>query len=172
MKTVGGTGPIHSCEETIQTLIFLCACVCAKLLQSWPTLCDPMDCVAWQAPLSMGFSRKEYWSGLPCPSSGDLPNPGIKPACLMSPALAGRLFTTPSTWEAPPYRYYWGAWLYFSQITSWCIVTGNHLLYFVRGIKETLLRKTNESDDLEINPFANQVASIFFFLNKIEDDSK
>ena len=44
MKTVGGTGPIHGCEETIQTLTFLCACVCAKLLQSWPTLCDPVDC--------------------------------------------------------------------------------------------------------------------------------
>ena len=42
-------------------------------------------------PLSMGFSRQEYWSGLPCPPPGDLPNPGIKPK---SPALAGRFFTT------------------------------------------------------------------------------
>ena len=48
------------------------------------TLCDPMDCVAHQAPLSMGFSRKEYWSGLPFPSPGDLPDPGIKPG---SPAM-------------------------------------------------------------------------------------
>ena len=47
--------------------------------------------VARQAPLSMKFSRQEYWSGLPFPSPGDLPNPGIT---LMSPALAGRLFTT------------------------------------------------------------------------------
>ena len=39
-----------------------------------------------QAPLSMGFSRQEYWNGLPCPHPGDLPNPGIKPASLMSPA--------------------------------------------------------------------------------------
>ena len=56
--------------------------------------------VACQAPLSMGFSRQEYWSGLPCPLPGDLPYPGIEPASLMSPALAGRFFTTTTTWEA------------------------------------------------------------------------
>ena len=44
-----------------------------------------------QVPLSMGFPRQEYWSGLPFPSPGDLPDPGIKPK---SPALAGRFFTT------------------------------------------------------------------------------
>ena len=48
--------------------------------------------IACQAPLSMGFSRQEYWSRLPCCPSGDLPNPGIKPAFIMSPALAGRFF--------------------------------------------------------------------------------
>ena len=47
--------------------------------------------VACQAPLSMGFPRQGYWSGLPFPSPGDLPDPGIKP---MSPALAGGFFTT------------------------------------------------------------------------------
>ena len=52
--------------------------------------------VAYQAPLSLGFSGHDYWSGLPFPSPGELPNTGIKPA---SPALAGGLFTT-STWEA------------------------------------------------------------------------
>ena len=46
--------------------------------QSCPTLCDPMDC-SLLAPLSMGFSRQEYWSGLPFPFPGDLPHPGIKP---------------------------------------------------------------------------------------------
>ena len=55
---------------------------------------------ARQAPPSMGFSRQEYWSGWPCPPSGDLPNPGIEPASLMSPALTGRFFTTGTTWEA------------------------------------------------------------------------
>ena len=52
-----------------------CSCVHTKSLQSNPTLCDPMDCVAHQASLSMEFSRQEYWSGLPCPPPGDLPNP-------------------------------------------------------------------------------------------------
>ena len=47
--------------------------------------------IVCQAPLSMGFARQEYWSGLPFPSPGDLPNPGME---LMSPALAGGFFTT------------------------------------------------------------------------------
>ena len=55
--------------------------------------------VARQGPLSMGFSGQEYWSRLPCPSPGDLPNQGIKPASLKSPAVAGRFFTTHATWE-------------------------------------------------------------------------
>ena len=57
--------------------------------------------VACQAPLSVGFSRQDYWSGLSCPLPGDVPDPGIKPASLLSPALAGELFTTHATWEAP-----------------------------------------------------------------------
>jgi len=56
--------------------------------------------VACQAPLSMGFSMQEYWSGLPCPPPRDLPNLRIKPESRMSPALAGRFFTTSATWEA------------------------------------------------------------------------
>ena len=55
----------------------------AQLLQSCPTLCDPIHCTR-QAPLSMGFSRQEYWSRLPCPPPGDLPNSGTE---LLSPAL-------------------------------------------------------------------------------------
>ena len=55
--------------------------------------------VAHQAPLSMGFSRQDYWSGLPFPSPGDLPSPGVKPISLVSPALEGGFFTTGGTWE-------------------------------------------------------------------------
>ena len=73
---------------------------CAKLRQSRPTLCNAMD-DGHQAPLFMGFSTQEYWSGLPCPSPGELPNPGIEPTSLTSPALAGGFFTTSATWEAP-----------------------------------------------------------------------
>ena len=48
---------------------------------------------------SLGFSRQEYWSGLPCPPPGDLSHPGIKPASLISPALGGGFFTTSATWS-------------------------------------------------------------------------
>ena len=71
-----------------------------KLLQS----CLPfvtLWTVAHQAPLSMGFSSQEYWSGLPCPPPGDLPDPGIELAFLMSSALAGGFFTNSAIWEAP-----------------------------------------------------------------------
>ena len=56
--------------------------------------------VAHQAPLSMGFPRQEYWSGLPCPPVGDHLNPGMEPTSLASPALAGVFFTTSTTWES------------------------------------------------------------------------
>ena len=59
-----------------------------------------MDYIAQQAPLSLGFSRQEHWSGLPCPPPGDLPNPGMEPVSLASPALAGKFFTTSANWEA------------------------------------------------------------------------
>ena len=55
------------------------SCLHAQPLQSCLALCDPMNCSPPQAPLSMGFSRQEYWRGLPCPPPGDLPSPGIKP---------------------------------------------------------------------------------------------
>ena len=57
--------------------------------------------VAHKAPLSMGFSRQEYWSELPGPPPGYLPDQGIEPASPESPALAGEFFTTGATWEAP-----------------------------------------------------------------------
>ena len=55
------------------------------------TLCDPMN-YNLPAPLSMGFSRQEYWSGFPCPPPEDLPDPGIESESLKSPTLAGRFF--------------------------------------------------------------------------------
>ena len=57
-----------------------------------------MDC-SLPGPLSMGFSRQEYWSGLLCPPPGDLPDPATEPASLVSPASAGGFFTTSTTWE-------------------------------------------------------------------------
>ena len=79
--------------------------------------------VACQAPLSMGFPRQEYWSGLPLSSPGDLPNPGIKPA---SPALAGEFFTAEPPGKPICHSYTnlqnsWNTmfpWLTFSWINS------------------------------------------------------
>ena len=62
--------------------------------------------VACQALVFMAFSRQRYWSGLPYFAPGDLPDPGIKPVSLRSPALAGRFFITTTTWEAKKSIYY------------------------------------------------------------------
>ena len=64
-------------------------------------LCATPWTIACKTPLSMGFSRQEYLHGLPFPSPGDLPVPGIKPLSIMSPALADGFFTTSTTWEEP-----------------------------------------------------------------------
>ena len=64
--------------------------MCAQTLDH-VQLFETLWTVAYQAPLSMGFSRQEYWIGLPCPSPGDLPDPGIKST---SPVLAGGFFIT------------------------------------------------------------------------------
>ena len=75
----------------------LCVLSCFSHVQLFAT---PWT-VACQAPLSMAFSRQEYWSRSPCPPPGDLPNPGMEPVSLMSPALPHWLFfTTSTTWEA------------------------------------------------------------------------
>ena len=74
----------------------LCAQLCLTLLIPWTVAC--------QAPLSMRFSRREYWSAMPCPPLVDLPDPGIELASLMFSALTGRYFTTSITWEAQ-YRF-------------------------------------------------------------------
>ena len=94
--------------------------------------------VACQAPLSMGFSRQEHWSGLPWPLQGDLPNSEIKPDSLMSPALAGRFFTAGATWEA-------------------CVCRGHHVKYQVGWINQKLksgllgeIATTSYADDIPL----------------------
>ena len=73
-----------------------CAYVCGKLLQSGLTLCNLMDCRLSGSSVH-GDSPLDSWSGLPCPPPGDLPDPGIEPRSLMSPALAGEFFTIGAT---------------------------------------------------------------------------
>ena len=70
----------------------------ASLVTSVVSDSETIWTAAHQAPVSMGLSWQEYWSGLLCPSPGNLPNPGIEPISLMSPALAGGFFTTRATW--------------------------------------------------------------------------
>ena len=64
-----------------------------SVAQLYPALCDPMDCHRPGSSV-LGIFQAIFWSGLPFPTPGDLPDPGIGPACLMSPALADRFFTT------------------------------------------------------------------------------
>ena len=75
----------------VKSLVRMVNCVCSRSVMS-----DSLTpwTVAHQAPLSMEFSKQEYWSGLPLPSPGDAPDPGIKPASHASPSLAGGFFTT------------------------------------------------------------------------------
>ena len=76
--------------------MYLCVCCRIGRVQLFVNLWT----IACQASLFMRFSRQEYWSGLPGPPPGDLPEPGIEPESLVSPALAGGFFTTRATWEA------------------------------------------------------------------------
>ena len=74
-------------------------CVLSQFSHVW-LFASPWT-VACQAPLSVAFSRQEYWSGWPCPSPGDFPDLGIEPKSLVSPSLTGWFFTISTIWEAP-----------------------------------------------------------------------
>ena len=91
--------------------------VCARALSRFSRvrLFVTLSTVAHQAPLFMGFSRQVYWSQLPGPSPGDLPDPGIKPTSLTSPALAGGFFTTSATWAVAQCKW---TLLQLKQITN------------------------------------------------------
>ena len=95
---ISGLSSFHGKRWRWVPTMFCDSCVFSRFHYEW--LSVTLWTVAWQAPLSMGFSRQKYWSELPCPSPGDLHDPGIKPASLVSPASAGGFFTTRATWEA------------------------------------------------------------------------
>ena len=78
------------CNSKIPPSLQFCECMCMFSVRLFVTLWT----VAHQAPLSVGFFRQEYWSGLSFPPPGDLPNPEMEPATPVSPALAGRFFIT------------------------------------------------------------------------------
>ena len=97
-------------------------CACWSLSHVW--LFATPQTVAHQTPLSMKFSRQEYWSDLPCPSPGDLRDPGIEPASLVSPGLAGRFFTTDATWEAPGLIHLLSSFWNFVVVVSFLVIFG------------------------------------------------
>ena len=112
------TIPIMNLNLSIyHACVCLSECLCAlNCLDFFVTLWT----VAHQALLSMGVSRQEYWSGLPCPPTGDLPDPGIKPK---SPVLASRIFTT-----EPPGRPYL---LVYLSVYLWIYPSRYHLSMFL-----------------------------------------
>ena len=134
--------------------------------------------VAHQAPLSVGFSRREYWSGLPRPSSGHLPPPGIEPASLMSPALAGGFFTARATWDAPPtgeedlyihtiYYSVYNIFLCFYVDCKWC------LEIFTLGIERKgtnyteKFKEENHLDTITVNVLYCSLYVHSFYINQI-----
>ena len=92
--------------------VCVCACACAQsCLTSWT--------VARQVPLSMGFSRQEYWSGLPLPPAGNFPNPETEPVSLSSPTLAGGFFSTVPPGKPHRYSQLCGAYSYLLFLYAW-----------------------------------------------------
>ena len=89
--------PTHFLSPTLDH-----ACMLSSFSHVW--LFATLWTAALQVPLSLGYSRQEYWSGLPFPPPGDLPNPGVEPTSLMPPALAGGFLTTSTTLPCESYK--------------------------------------------------------------------
>ena len=87
-------------QRLINHLLWLVLCACMLSYFSHVQLFATQRTVDHQAPLSMGFSKQEYWNVLPCSPPGGLLDPGIKHKSLLSLALSGRFFTSSPTWEA------------------------------------------------------------------------
>ena len=110
-------------------------CVVSRFSRIW--LFVTLWIVAFKTSLSMEFSRQEYWNRLPCPPPGALPDPGIKPVSLMSPALAGGSYTTSTTWEAPKYHLHVNNFIYISILDIFLefqnFIYTCHLKFFTWG---------------------------------------
>ena len=95
---MGRKGEKHSIARALYaSFVSMRACMLSHFSHVQPFM-TPWT-IAYQAPVSMGFSRQEYWSGFPCLPPGDLPDLGVEPTSLTTTALAGRVFTTSTTWE-------------------------------------------------------------------------
>ena len=94
----------------------MCVCLCV-FRQSCPTLCN-LWTIARQAPLSVTFSQKEFWSGLTFAPSRNLPHPGIEPASPASPVLAGGFFTSEPPGNSGS-RWHWGHMAWRGRLEGW-----------------------------------------------------
>ena len=127
---------VFQSRETSNNTTHVCVLSCFSCLQ----ICVTLWTIACPALLSMGFSRQGYWSELTCLPPGDLPNPGIEPASLISPALTGGFFTTSATWEIHPI---WQRGELKSHVLLYRLrVRGQRALY-------TTLRKQEDSENNE-----------------------
>ena len=131
-------GHLHILRHVEAWLWLAWVCVCMLSPFSQFQLFVTLGTVPSQAPLPMGFSRQEYWSGLPCSPPEDHPDPGIEPVFLISPSWAGGFFTTNTTWEAC-------GWLSDAQCLNWFqsysfFKTNEFEIYFVNEIP----RKIND----------------------------
>ena len=108
--------------------VYACILSCSSCIQ----LCVTLSTVACQAPLSMGFSRQEYWSGLPCPSSGDLPEPGVKRVSLQFSSAQSlsrvRLFVTPWTTAHQASLSITNSWSLPKLMSIESVMPSNHLI--------------------------------------------
>ena len=104
----------------------------------------------------MGFPRQEYWGGLPLPSPGHLPDPEIKSATLKSPALAGGLFISSTTWEAPflPFRS-----VQFSSVAQSCPTLCNPMNRSTPGLPSPSPRQRQECESLGVVVELNRVCT-------------
>ena len=88
----------HCFSRQDSLLLLYCSCMRAESLQSCPALCDPMDCSPGSSVQGVLQARILDWIAVPPP--GDLPDPGVEPVSLVSPAFAGRFLVTSASWEA------------------------------------------------------------------------
>ena len=123
----GGSESLLPASPAKHAAYYSCMCACMLSCFSPVQLFEIPWTIACQAPLSMGFFRWEYWSGFPCPPPGDLSGPEIKSMALRSPALAGRFFTTSTTWKAHSWHTVFN-WICIIQFTDYKLVNKDHIL--------------------------------------------
>ena len=132
-------------------------------------LCVTLWTVAHQASLSMGFSRQDYWHGLPCPPPGELPDSGFAPMSLKSPTLVGRLFITSVTFFIYTYMAYWRqnliSWLisrYFTWHLSLFLLHILTIQYWHFGIKNIFWKHNSKETFLHLQCFVSLFFLSFF----------